>query len=106
MRYQEPSIATALEQLAEHGVAQIVVFPLFPHYSSAAWGSAIERVLTLASKRWNVPALQVVPPYYDHPEFVEAFAAVTQRSLEDFAADRIVMSYHGLPERQLRKSDA
>jgi ferrochelatase len=105
MRYQEPSIATALQHLAEHGVAQIVVFPLFPHYSSAAWGSAIERVLTLASRRWNVPTLQVVPPYYNHPEFIEAFATVTQRALNGFAADRVVMSYHGLPERQLRKGD-
>ena len=105
MRYQEPSIATALEKLREHGVAHIVVFPLFPHYSSAAWGSAVERVLKLASKRWNVPSLQVVPPYYDHPEFVEAFATVTQRALEGFAAEHVFMSFHGLPERQLRKSD-
>jgi ferrochelatase len=105
MRYQEPSIASALQQFSEHGVAQIVVFPLFPHYSSAAWGSATERVLTLASKRWNVPALQVVPPYYEHPAFVEALAEVTKRSLKGFQADRILMSFHGLPERQLRKSD-
>jgi protoporphyrin/coproporphyrin ferrochelatase len=105
MRYQQPSIASALQQLGEHGASRIAVFPLFPQYASAAWGSAIERVLMLAGKGWNVPALQVAPPYYEHPEFVEALAAVTERALEGFEADRIIMSFHGLPERQLRRSD-
>lgn len=105
MRYQEPSITSALQRFSQGGVNQIVIFPLFPHYSSAAWGSAVERVLTLAGKDWNVPALQVVPPYYEHSAFIEAFEAVTRRALEDFEADHIVMSYHGLPERQLLKSD-
>lgn len=105
MRYQNPSIAEALSAFRAGGVDQIVVFPLFPHYSSAAWGSAVEKVFEEAGKGWNVPAIRVVPPYYDHPAFIEAFATVARPILAEMKPDRIVMSYHGLPERHCTKSD-
>lgn len=105
MRYQKPSIAASLEAFRRGGVDQIVVFPLFPHYSSAAWGSAVEKIFEEASKLWNVPAFQVVPPYYDHPAFIDAFAAVARPILDDMKPDLVVMSYHGLPERHCVKSD-
>jgi ferrochelatase len=106
MRYQSPSIASALERLREAMVDEIIVFPLFPQYSSAAWGSAVERVFVEATRRWNVPALSVVPPFYDHPAFVRAFAAVARPVLEELRPDRVLMSFHGLPQRHVIKSDA
>ncbi len=105
MRYQSPSIDFALERLHAARLDDIVVFPLFPQYSSAAWGSAVEKVFSEARKRVRVPALQVVPPYYDHPAFIEAFAAVARSALVGFTPDKILMSYHGLPERQVRDAD-
>ena len=105
MRYQSPSIGGALERLRRAGAERIVVFPLFPQYSSAAWGSAVEKVFDEASRLWNVPSIQVVPPFYDHPAFLDAAAAVARRESAEFAADYTMFSFHGLPERQVAKSD-
>lgn len=105
MRYQNPSIASALERFRRASIDQIVAFPLFPQYSSAAWGSAVEKLFADASRSWNVPTLQVVPPYYDHPAFIEAFAALIQPVLGSLNPDKVILSYHGLPERQVIKSD-
>ena len=105
MRYQNPPVASTLEKFRASGVDQIVVFPLFPQYSSAAWGSAVEKVFAEASRLWNMPAIQVVPPYYDHPAFLDALAGVAGPILDSMKPDRVVMSFHGLPERQVIKSD-
>jgi ferrochelatase len=105
MRYQNPSIESALGGLAEAGCERIVVAPMFPQYSSAAYGSAVGRVHELTSALWNVPATSTIPPFYDHPGFVHSVAAVARRHLDDFSPDHVLFSYHGLPESQIRKSD-
>lgn len=104
MRYGNPSIASALDRFAAAGVSRLVVFPLYPQYSSAATGSSIEQVLRLAAGRWNTPYIQVIPPFYDHPAFVAARAEVARPFLEP-EPERVYFSFHGLPERQIRKSD-
>jgi ferrochelatase len=108
MRYGNPSIAGALDRFAAAGVSRLVLFPLYPQYSSAATGSSIEQVLRLAVGRWNTPYLQVIPPFYDHPAYLEARAEVARpylSSVLDPAPERVFFSFHGLPERQIRKSD-
>lgn len=105
MRYQNPSIETALDGLVEAGCERIVVAPMFPQYSSAAYGSAVGRVHELTSAMWNVPATSTIPPFYDHPGFVHSVAVVARRRLDDFSPDHVLFSYHGLPESQIRKSD-
>lgn len=104
MRYGNPSIASALDRFERAGVSRLVVLPLYPQYSSAATGSTIEHVLRLAGERWNTPYLQVVPPFYDHPAYLEARAEVARPFLAPMP-ERVFMSFHGLPERQVRKSD-
>ncbi len=105
MRYQNPSIAAALEHFMREGVDRVLVLPLFPQYSSAANGSAIEKVFVEAGRGWNIPSLAFVEEFYDHPLFLDAFAAVARPVLEREQPDRVVMSFHGLPERHVRKSD-
>jgi ferrochelatase len=105
MRYGEPSLAAALERLSARGVERVALFPLYPQYSSAATGSTLERVFALAARRWNVPYLQVVPPFYDHPAFLDACAAIARPILARVRPDRVFFSFHGLPERHVRKSD-
>src|SRR5436853_362943 len=63
------------------------------------------RVFELAQQQWVVPSLRVVPPFYDHPSFIESFAAVGQPVLAEFRPDHVVMSFHGLPERHMKKGD-
>lgn len=106
MRYQSPSIVSALERFERNATDHITVFPLFPQYSSAATGTAVERVWELAGARWNVPCLDFVGAFYDHPAFIEAWAAVARGHLEQARADRVLMSFHGLPERHVLKSDS
>src|SRR5262249_34461699 len=83
---------------------RIVVFPLFPQYSSAATGSALEMVYREAAKLWNTPAIEVVPPFFAHPAYVDACARVAARSLEGSGAEVVLFSFHGLPERHCIKS--
>jgi ferrochelatase len=120
MRYGNPSIASALDRFAAAGASRLVVLPLYPQYSSAATGSSIERVQRLAARRWNTPYLQIVPPFYDHAAYLEARAEVARSYLQSAlqstlqpalgvaaepAPERVFFSFHGLPERQIRKSD-
>ncbi len=105
MRYGEPSIARGLESLRQKGCDRLVVFPLYPHYAASSTGSTLEEVYRIAAQRWNTPYLTVVPPYYDDPGFIDSFAAVGRPVLDDLGADHVLMSFHGLPERHMRKSD-
>ena len=105
MRYGNPSIESAFEQLLSNSIDRLIVAPLFPQYSSAANGSALELVYALAGKRWNVPPISVLPPCYSELSFIDSWAAVIQPYLDSFKPDLLLMSYHGLPERHVKKSD-
>jgi ferrochelatase len=82
------------------------VLPLFPQYSSAANGSALERVQQVLNQQWNVPPVETVGAFYDDPGFIEAFTQVAHHHLPPFRPDFVLFSYHGLPERHVLKSDA
>jgi protoporphyrin/coproporphyrin ferrochelatase len=105
MRYGSPSIPDALDRLLAHHPRKLVVLPLFPQYSSAANGSAIERVYQVLGRGWNVPAVETVAAFYDDPGFIDAFVEVARRHLQPFRPDFVLFSYHGLPERHVKKSD-
>jgi ferrochelatase len=104
MRYQNPSITAALDSLLEAGVERMIALPLFPQYASASTGSALERLFEEAGRRWNVPAIDVLPDFYAEPGFISALADLARPVLEQSRPDHVLMSYHGLPERQVRKS--
>lgn len=105
MRYGQPSIRAALDRFAGAGVDRIVVFPLYPQYSSAATGSTLEKVALEATRDAVVPCLQTVPPFYDHPGFIESCAQLAAPVLERARPQRVFFSFHGLPERQILTAD-
>ena len=105
MRYGQPRIDDALERLARAEVGRIVVLPLFPQYSAAATGSAVARVIEGVASRWDTLPVTVIGDFHDDPGFVGAFAAAAAPGLREFEPDHVLMSYHGLPEDQLRRSD-
>jgi ferrochelatase len=105
MRYGNPSIPAALNKLLAVQPAKLVVLPLFPQYSSAANGSALERVQQVLNQQWNVPPVETVGAFYDDPGFIEAFTQVARHHLPPFRPDFVLFSYHGLPERHVLKSD-
>ena len=105
MRYQRPSIESALDELLAEQVASILVFPLFPQYASATTGSVHQEVMRLLSKQQTIPDVKLVNSYYEQPELIKVFAdnARDIGNLEQY--DHILFSYHGLPQRQLKKAD-
>ncbi|MCH9684092.1 MAG: ferrochelatase [Deltaproteobacteria bacterium] len=105
MRYGNPDIAAALDRLHDAGCDHIVVLPLYPQYAASSTGSSVELVYREAAQRWNTPFITVVPPFYDDLRFIEAFAQVAQPVLDDLSPDHVLMSFHGLPERHMHKSD-
>ncbi len=105
MRYRNPPIETAVTQLAAANCDRIVVLPLFPQYASASTGSALEKALDVVGDRWNVPNIVTIGDFYDDPGFIESVAEVARPELESFDPDHVILSYHGLPEKQVKKSD-
>lgn len=106
MRYGKPSLASGLDALISAGVDRIVVLPLFPQYASSSTGTAVARVMELAGARWNVPSLDVVPAFFDDPGFLDAFATIGAPAIAEARADHVLFSFHGLPVRQITKTDA
>jgi ferrochelatase len=104
MRYQNPSIPSAVKNLAARGVKDVLLIPLFPHYAMSSYETAVVRVQEVAAKLAPDMKLTVEQPYYDSPEFIAALVASAQDYLkQDY--DHLLFSYHGIPERHLRKSD-
>jgi protoporphyrin/coproporphyrin ferrochelatase len=102
MRYKNPSIPEALDQMRRMNFGKIVVLTMFPQYASASTGSALEEVMRVISKWWVIPELKLVSQYFDHPTYIEAFADRGRKyNFSDY--DHILFSYHGLPQRQLDK---
>ena len=104
MRYQNPSIVDAVRRLAGKNVDELLVIPLFPHYAMSSYETAVERVREVARSINPNMRLQVQPPYYDHPDYIAALVASAREYL-DRGYDHLLFSFHGIPERHLRKSD-
>jgi len=100
MRYQEPSLAGALERLRARGAERLIAQPLFPQWADSSFGSAEARLRELAPR-----APRVLPEFFAEPGFVAALAAVTAPALAAFRPDHVLFSYHGLPERHMRAAD-
>ena len=103
MRYQSPSIQEGLEALRAAQVSRIVIIPLFPQYASATNGSVADRVMEIARTWQVVPSIQFINQFPDHPAVIDTFAERARPHLEK-EWDHMLFSYHGLPERQIRKA--
>ncbi len=102
MRYQEPSMPSVLAEMQKQNYDKIIVLPMFPHYASSSTGSAIQRAMELISKWWVIPEIEIINQFYDADFYIDAL--VGQAKKHDLSSyDHIVMSYHGLPERQVDK---
>ena len=104
MRYQSPSIESALNKLKDAQVSSIRVIPMFPHYASASTGSVLEKVMELVRKWQTIPNISFVNSYHDNELMIEAFVE-NGRKHNPETYDHVLFSFHGLPQRQLVKSD-
>jgi ferrochelatase len=105
MRYQEPSLAQAVQILASAGVERVIAFPLYPQYSLSATQSSVVATQKLVDKMLPGKSLTFIPAFYDRPEYLDAVTEVSRPHLKPGSYDRVLFSYHGLPERQVKATD-
>ena len=107
MRYGNPGIGGKLAKLKAAGCERILLAPLYPQYCGATTATANDSAFAaLAGMRWQ-PALRTLPPYYDDPLHIAALKADLERQLKalDFTPDRLLLSFHGMPQRTLDAGD-
>ena len=83
----------------------MLLFPLYPQYAGATTGSTYDEVFRHLSKLRFVPALRIVPPYYSHPAYIEALAQSVREAMAARPPDKIIVSFHGLPQRFIDSGD-
>ncbi len=107
MRYGKPSIRSRLENLQALGCERVLFCPLYPQYAAATTATANDAAFAaLMDMRWQ-PALRTLPPYHDHPHYIEALARTLCAGIDrlDFEPEVVLASYHGLPKAYFDKGD-
>jgi ferrochelatase len=107
MRYGNPGIAAAIDRMVDAGCARILAAPLYPQYCAATTATANDAVFAkLASMRVQ-PALRTLPPYYDDPLYIAALRDNLTRQIAalEFEPERLLLSFHGMPQRTLELGD-
>lgn len=106
MRYGNPSIANGLKELQQQKIEKLIIFPLYPQYSSAATGTAIAEVMRII-QHWRVtPELHCINQYAENSVYIKTVA----QSINEFwqknpRGEKLLFSFHGLPENSIKKGD-
>jgi ferrochelatase len=107
MRYGKPGIGKSLENLVELGCERILAAPLYPQYCAATTASAVDAVFGALAAMRRQPALRTLPPHYDDPIHVDALKTSIEKQIAalDFEPQRLLLSFHGMPQRTLELGD-
>ncbi|MGC6412556.1 MAG: ferrochelatase [Candidatus Puniceispirillaceae bacterium] len=105
MRYGNPSIPSQLERLRQAGCNRFVIIPLYPQYAASTTATVNDEVFEWALKqRWQ-PAIRTAPPWHDHPAYISALAQSVKDSLGDKDPEKLMVSFHGIPQRYFVQGD-
>jgi ferrochelatase len=107
MMVGNPPVKKAVSEMAAAGVDRLIALPMFPQYSATTTASATDALFKALMAERRVPALRVVPPYYDHPAYLDALEAVIRDDLAKlpWEPEHFVISFHGLPQEYAQKGD-
>lgn len=105
MRYGNPSIESGLRELYDKGIREVMLFPLYPQYAMATIKTIVILAEEVRKKHFPDMKFTHIKPFYNNSDYIEAQAATIRRHLQDFDFDHILFSYHGVPERHIRKTD-
>jgi len=106
MRYGNPSIPSVLNELKAEGATRVLVLPAYPQYSGTTTASVVDGVMNWARKVRNLPELRFINRYHDDAGYINALAKrVREHWLVNGQGERLVMSFHGVPERTLHLGD-
>jgi ferrochelatase len=100
MTYSGPSLEQVVSELEAQSVEHILVLPLYPQFSATTTGSIYDQVARINQKRRNIPQIHIIKQYYDDPLYIEALAASVKKCrIEEGVFDRLLMSFHSIPQR-------
>lgn len=106
MRYGNPTPDAAFNALLKRDpeITEVIVLPLYPHYAMSSYETAVEYMKEFYQKKKYPFTLSFIPPFYNHPDYIKALAENMRPYLNE-NYDHLLFSYHGIPERHIRKSD-
>jgi ferrochelatase len=106
MRYGKPSILQGLQELHGKGVTDVMLFPLYPQHAMASTVTIFALAEELRKKHFPNMSFTKVPAFYNRPDYIKNLAGSIADGLKGFDYDHLLFSYHGIPERHIRKTDA
>lgn len=105
MRYGTMDIGKALGELHRRGVEDVFLVPLYPHYAMSSFETVVVKAMEERDRLFPQMKLTTLPAFYSNPDYVEVLSNSIADGLGDFKYDHILFSYHGIPERHIKKSD-
>ena len=102
-----PPLQNTIKEMVASGVDKIIALPMFPQYSATSFASATDALFTALKTLRRVPAVRVVPPYYDRPGYLDALEAVLRDDLAKlpWEPEHFVVSFHGIPQKYSQAGD-
>ncbi len=105
MRYGNPSIEFGLKELHDKGVREVLIVPLYPQFAMATTETILVLAEEIRQKQFPNMIFESLPAFYNKQDYIQNLADSIKENLENFPQDYILFSYHGVPERHIKKSD-
>jgi ferrochelatase len=107
MQVGNPPVADTVDELIRAGVDRLIALPMYPQYSATSTASALDALFKALMRQRRVPALRVVPPYYEHPAYLDALTAVIREELSrlPWEPEHYLLSFHGIPVKYAQRGD-
>ena len=107
MQIGNPSVGSVIREMIQRGIDRLIVLPMFPQYSATTTASAYDCLFQALMHERRVPAIRLIPPYYDDPGYLDAMVAVIRQDLAKLAwqPDHYLVSFHGIPVKYVQRGD-
>lgn len=105
MRYGNPSIESGLQKLSDQGITEVLLFPLYPQYAMASTQTILVLAEKLRKEKFPHMNFTIIPAFYNQKDYIRDLSNSIKKHLEGFDYDHLLFSYHGIPERHIRKTD-
>ena len=105
MSYGSMSMEKGFKALTDQGVDEILLVPLYPHYAMSSYETVTVKAEQIIEDHYPNVTMDILPTFYNQPDYIKVMSANIKNHLEGFDYDHVLFSYHGIPERHIKKSD-
>lgn len=107
MHVGNPPVAEVVGDMIRSGIDRLIVFTMYPQYSATTFASATDALFKALLNQRRVPALRIVPPYYQHPAYLDALTRLIEDEQKKLSLppDHRILSFHGIPKRYAKAGD-